>query len=190
MDPITYNGSRGPGVIERIEAAGISIVCVGLPNWQASNGVAALAMIASYTPAMDAVYVKRRIDEKAAEIRARARGATATEEMASWATKLDEARAYTIEPTDPTSARNLGVPTLYREAQARGVTVLAIRERVLAKAEGFLNAEADIGGYAGSRKDACDAVLVNPALTTDAQRFQALQQILRLVVWQEQGWPA
>lgn len=111
---------------------------------------------------------KDEIDAYAAGLRnAVVRGRSAGE-MASWAIKLAEARAY-IASKDPAQA-----PTLAGIAQIRGITVADLSSRVLANSAPFLQAEAAIDGMRGKHCDAVDAM-------TDVRD-------IILYDWR-QGWP-
>lgn len=74
-------------------------------------------------------------------------------EMASWAIKISEARAYN------TSTIAAQAPTLATIATVRGITLQALVDKVLAQAGPFLNAEAYIDGIRGKHCDAVEAML-------------------------------
>ncbi|HBY61089.1 MAG TPA: hypothetical protein DEH78_14800 [Solibacterales bacterium] len=108
-----------------------------------------------------------RVEELASEARARVVKYASPAEMSSWTVKLQEARAF----------RDTGVYTgelLQVEADARGVPLAAVVERVLANASAYAVAEGTIAGVAGRHKDAIRA-------------FTSVEEVLRYDV--EQGWP-
>jgi hypothetical protein len=72
--------------------------------------------------------------------------------MASWAIKLNEARAYT-STSDPLQA-----PTLAAIASIRGITLADLAGRVIANSTPYLQAEAAIDGIRGKHSDAIDAM--------------------------------
>lgn len=74
-------------------------------------------------------------------------------EMASWAIKLAEARAYA------SSGNQADAPTLSTTAAIRGISVEALVGKVLEQAAPFLQAEAVIDGYRGKHCDAVDAMI-------------------------------
>jgi hypothetical protein len=92
------------------------------------------------------------IDAYAAGLRNRVVRGRSAGEMASWALKLNEARAYT-STSDPLQA-----PTLSAIASIRGITLADLAGRVLANSKPFLQAEAAIDGIRGKHCDAIDAM--------------------------------
>lgn len=72
-------------------------------------------------------------------------------EMASWPIKRAEALAYKSAGTDSSA------PSLFLEAQARGVALAALVEIVLANAAMLSSLEAGIAGRCGAIKDAASA---------------------------------
>lgn len=95
---------------------------------------------------------KEEIDAYAAGLRNSVVRGRSAGEMASWAIKLAEARAYTVSG-DPLQA-----PTLAAIAQIRCITVADLSARVLANSAPFLQAEAAIDGMRGKHCDAIDAM--------------------------------
>ena len=103
---------------------------------------------------------KAEIDAYAAGLRnAVVRGRSAGE-MASWAIKIAEARAYQASG-DPAQA-----PTLAAIATVRGITTASLAQKVLDQATPFLQAEAYIDGIRGKHCDAVDAMLTVPEIIT------------------------
>lgn len=103
---------------------------------------------------------KAEIDAYAAGLRnAVVRGRSAGE-MASWAIKIAEARAYQTS-NDPAQA-----PTLASIATVRGITTASLAQKVLDQATPFLQAEAYIDGIRGKHCDAVDAMLTVAEIIT------------------------
>lgn len=101
-------------------------------------------------PGIAAVIAERlaEIDNHAAMLRRKVTDRASPSEMASWTVKLQEAKRFT-ESGDPAAA-----PLLAIEAEARGVSVAQIAERVLGNSLLFSQLEARIAGNAGRLKDA------------------------------------
>lgn len=79
-------------------------------------------------------------------------------EMASWAIKRAEALAWTA------SGNTADAPGLLLEAQARGVTLAALVQRVLTKAAALSALEAAIAGRCGAIQDAARAAMTAAAI--------------------------
>lgn len=90
-------------------------------------------------------------------------------EMASWAIKLAEARAYAATG-NPAQA-----PTLSTTAAIRGIAIESLVGKVIEQASPFLQAEAEIDGVRGKHCDAIEAM-------TDVQGIVTYD-------WHA-GWPA
>lgn len=95
---------------------------------------------------------QEEINAYSAGLRNRAIRGRSAGEMASWAIKLAEARAYT-STSDPLQA-----PTLSAIATIRGITLADLAGRVLAQSTPFLQAEAAIDGIRGKHCDAVEAM--------------------------------
>jgi hypothetical protein len=95
---------------------------------------------------------QEEIDAYAAGLRNRVVRGRSGGEMASWAIKLNEARAYT-STSDPLQA-----PTLSAIASIRGITLADLAGRVIANSTPYLQAEAAIDGIRGKHSDAIDAM--------------------------------
>lgn len=114
------------------------------------------------------------IDQHANTIRARITAGVSKAEMAGWYRKEREARAYKA------SGLSTDAPSLDAEATARGVTLAALVDLVIAKADKLASLEAQIAGNAGKHNDAVTALLNDAAATVeqiDAYDFSL-------------GWPA
>lgn len=92
------------------------------------------------------------IDAYAAGLRNRAVRGRSAGEMSSWTAKLVEARAYKA------SGLAADAPLLTMIAGVRGITTLALADKVIAQATPFLQAEAGIDGVRGLHCDAVEAM--------------------------------
>ncbi|MFZ5658782.1 MAG: XkdW family protein [Pseudomonadota bacterium] len=101
------------------------------------------------------------IDQHANAIRAQITAGVSKAEMAGWYRKEREARAYKA------SGLSTDAPSLDAEATARGVTLAALVDLVIAKADRLAALEAQIAGTAGRHSDAVDALLADPASTVE-----------------------
>lgn len=95
---------------------------------------------------------KSEIDAYAAGLRNQVVRGYSAGEMASWSSKLAEARAFAAT-NDPIQA-----PTLSASATIRGITLADLAGRVLAQSTPFLQAEAAIDGIRGKHCDAVEAM--------------------------------
>lgn len=95
---------------------------------------------------------KEEIDAYAAGLRNAAVRGRSAGEMASWAIKLAEARAYTA------SGQAADAPLLAATATIRGIPLADLVVRVLAEAQPFMQAEAAIDGVRGKHCDAVEAM--------------------------------
>ena len=103
----------------------------------------------------------RRIEDinaHAAALRNRAVRGRSAGEMASWAIKLAEARAWQVTPVASSA------PTLNAIATIRGITLAALVGKVIDQASPFLQAEAAIDGIRGLHADAIEAAADVPAI--------------------------
>jgi hypothetical protein len=91
------------------------------------------------------------INSYAAGLRNKVIAGRSAGEMASWAVKLGEARAYAVS-SDPADA-----PTLATICAVRNITMAALIAKINAQAEPFLQAEAVIDGIRGKHCDAIEA---------------------------------
>lgn len=114
------------------------------------------------------------IDQHANAIRTQITAGVSKAEMAGWYRKEREARAYKA------SGLSTDAPCLDAEATARGITLAALVDLVIAKADKLAALEAQIAGNAGKHNDAVDA-LINDTTATVAQ-IDAYDFSL--------GWPA
>jgi hypothetical protein len=96
--------------------------------------------------------VLAKIEEKAAEQRAKVTYPASPQEMASWTEKMRQARAFNASSLDADA------PMLAAEASARGTTTLDIAQRVLANAAAYTRAEGLIAGTSGRHRDAVRAL--------------------------------
>jgi len=135
---------------DRIEAAGHYARMVG-GVYVCSDEPAVQAIIDSFTVADMQAIVKDEIKDHAEALLVRANRRTAPAEMAMWADKLAEAKAYTA------SGNAADAPYLALEATDRGVTLAALVTRVLNKADAAKRIEAAISGISGKHCDAIDA---------------------------------
>jgi hypothetical protein len=92
------------------------------------------------------------INSYAAGLRNKVIAGRSSGEMASWAVKLGEARAYTAS-SDPADA-----PTLATICAVRSITMANLIGRINAQATPFLQAEAYIDGIRGKHCDAVEAM--------------------------------
>lgn len=101
-------------------------------------------------PCIEVVIAEKlaEIDNFAATLRRKVTDRASPSEMASWTVKLQEARRF-AEAKDPAVA-----PLLNIEAEARGVALSEIAERVLRNSMLFSQMEARIAGHCGKLKDA------------------------------------
>lgn len=125
---------------------------------------------AGMLPLADAI--ARRVEEinmYSAGLRNRAVRGRSPGELASWAIKLSEARAFLAGGTDADA------PTLAAIATIRGITTAALVQKVIDQATPFLMAEAAIDGIRGKH---CDAI-------------QAMTDVRDVVTYDwSTGWPA
>lgn len=112
--------------------------------------------------------IKRLADEMARQKRDRVVAGISPAEMASWPIKRAEALAH--QGTGDESK----APALLLESQARGVSLVVLAEKVLAKAAQLAALEAGIAGRCGAIQDAAAVA------TTDAEL---------LAIDLEAGWP-
>jgi hypothetical protein len=92
------------------------------------------------------------INSYAAGLRNKVIAGRSSGEMASWAVKLGEARAYTV------SGNPADAPTLATICSVRGITMDALIAKINAQATPFLTAEATIDGIRGKHCDAVEAM--------------------------------
>lgn len=138
---------KGAGLHAAINTAGHWLRQEGAA-WIASDEEAVQAIINGYGLAHTKEDICRAIDRHAGSLREQAVGDTSFAEMAGWPIKKAEALAYQ-------SSRNAAdAPLLALEAQARGVDLALVVERVLLNAERYMSLEARIAGIAGKHKDA------------------------------------
>lgn len=105
---------------------------------------------------------QEEINAYAAGLRNQAIRGRSAGEMASWAIKVAEGRAYTAT-LDPLQA-----PTLALTASIRGIALADLVGRVLAQSSPFLQAEAAIDGIRGKHADAVESMLdVRDIITYD-----------------------
>jgi hypothetical protein len=96
--------------------------------------------------------VLAKIEEKAAEQRAKVTYPASPQEMASWTEKMRQARAFDASSLDADA------PMLAAEASARHTTTVDIAQRVLANAAAYTRAEGLIAGTSGRHRDAVRAL--------------------------------
>lgn len=102
---------------------------------------------------------KAAIDQHANGLRAKITDGVSKAEMAGWYRKEREARAFQA------SAVATDAPSLDKEATARGITLAALVDLVIAKADQVGGLEAQIAGNAGKHSDAVDALNADAAAT-------------------------
>lgn len=141
---------RGPGLHTAIAAAGHSLRQVD-GVWVSSDDAAVQAIIDAYPLGACQAEIVAAIDAHAAALRDQVVAGISPAEMASWGIKRAEAQAYHASG-NPDDAPMLGI-----EAAARGVTLQAVVDRVLAKATALSQLEAAIAGTAGRHADAVRA---------------------------------
>jgi hypothetical protein len=119
-------------------------------TWVTDDDVAVQTILDSYTLANCQDEIKGTIDTLAAKKRNSVVGSTSPAEMASWSLKIQEAHAYLANNTAAT-------PMLTPEANARGVTVFALAQKVVANNNQLAGIEAAIAGVSGKHRDAVGA---------------------------------
>jgi hypothetical protein len=152
-----------------------TVILFGNPGWQeyqdwlTAGGVLLPADPAGQMDLTAAVTAKNaEINSYAASLRNKVIAGRSSGELASWAIKIGEARAFA-------TGGDAAAPTLAATAAIRGITTAALVAKVIAQATPFLQAEAAIDGVRGKH---CDAI----ALLTDVQSVVAYD-------WSV-GWPA
>lgn len=120
-------------------------------KWIVSNEVAVQSIIDAYTVLDAANFITPRMDAYAAALRKKATAGISAAEMASWSTKADEAKAYTL------SNNTADAPNLAIEAAVRGVPLDNIISRVLKGAASLMALECEIAGIKGKHSDALRA---------------------------------
>lgn len=119
--------------------------------WVSSNDEAVQAIIDGFTIEQARAARKAEISAYATAMRNRVIGGYSAGEMASWPLKLAEARAF---QADPLADCHL----LTMEAQARGVPLASLAQRVQENATLFAGLEALIAGVEGMHRDAVEAL--------------------------------
>lgn len=99
------------------------------------------------------------IDAHANAMRAQITAGVSKAEMAGWYRKEREARAYKL------SGLAVDAPSLDQEATARGITLAALVDLVIAKADKLAGLEAQIAGNTGKHNDAVDALNADATAT-------------------------
>lgn len=119
--------------------------------WVSSNDEAVQAIIDGFTIEQARAARKAEITAYATAMRNRVIGGYSAGEMASWPLKLAEARAFQADPL-------ADCPLLTMEAQARGVPLASLAQRVQENATLFAGLEAMIAGVEGMHRDAVEAL--------------------------------
>lgn len=119
--------------------------------WVSSNDEAVQAIIDGFTIEQARAARKAEISAYATALRNRVIGGYSAGEMASWPLKLAEARAFQADPL-------ADCPLLTMEAQARGVPLASLAQRVQENATLFAGLEALIAGVEGMHRDAVEAL--------------------------------
>lgn len=119
--------------------------------WVSSNDEAVQAIIDGFTIEQARAARKAEISAYATAMRNRVIGGYSAGEMASWPLKLAEARAFQADPL-------ADCPLLTMEAQARGVPLASLAQRVQENATLFAGLEALIAGVEGMHRDAVEAL--------------------------------
>lgn len=120
-------------------------------QWVSSNDEAVQAIIDGFTIEQARAARKAEISAYATAMRNRVIGGYSAGEMASWPLKLAEARAFQADPL-------ADCPLLTMEAQARGVPLASLAQRVQENATLFAGLEALIAGVEGMHRDAVEAL--------------------------------
>lgn len=149
MGPIIWR--EAPGLVEKISAAGYSIVHFS-DHTAADDPAAVQAIIDAYTLdeakavkcAAVSAYAKSLRDHVIADVSAG--------EMASWPIKLAEASKFDAGADEATC------PMLSMEASARGITVAQLVAKVTGNSVRFSADEASISGNDGRHRDAIAAL--------------------------------
>lgn len=138
---------KGLGLHNKIVRAGHWLI-ESNAGWQASDEAAVQAIIDGYSIGECKQEIQSRIDEHSANLRNKVTKGISPAEMASWSIKRDEAKKY------KNTAQLGDVPTLEIEANARGVTIAVLVEKVIGNANQLAMMEATIAGVAGKHRDA------------------------------------
>lgn len=142
---------KGHGLVEKIEAAGVSIWHDdGIPK--TSNDALAQLIIDEYSIAECAAYRCQQVDARAKIYRDLITSKFSPGEMASWSIKAAEAAKYA------STGNASDAPILAAEAAAREVSLASIVDRVQSNSAALVASEAAIAGAAGKHKDAIRAL--------------------------------
>lgn len=130
------------------EAAGVGFMSIDGVVSPIPSEAEVQAVIDAYTISDAHAEVVAQIDAHAKQLRDQVVASISPAEMASWTIKQAEARAYQA------SGNASDAPMLGIEAQARGVTVAQLADKVLSKAMQLSHLEAMIAGVSGAHADA------------------------------------
>lgn len=142
---------KGAGLHEAIARAGYALRNEN-GAWVSSDDAAVQAIIDGYTLDNAKVYRAAQVSAYAKTLRDKVIMPISTGEMASWPIKLAEASKYaqTGQASD--------APMLAAEAQARGIELAALVQKVGGNATTFAGLESAIAGVDGKHRDAIKAL--------------------------------
>jgi len=143
---------KGAGQHDAVFAAGHSILDRD-GVFESDDDIAVQAILDAYTLSDCKEFFKGRVDVKAKELRDDWAKDIAGAEMAQWATKKAEAKAYSV------SKNPADVPGLVLEAAASGLSLDGLVTKVLANAAYFEQWEADVAGVAAKHKFQLDSAV-------------------------------
>lgn len=161
------NLSNAPGVMQAINAAGYAVeqrdnLLFAIRTSDGATGTdidAAVQQIdAAYPVATAADHVCKAIEVLATTKRNLVIAPYSPGEMAAWPIKRAEALAYQA------SANTADAPNLQAEANARGMALATLVEKVLADAQRFSAVEAAIAGTSGRHRDAVKNLSTHAAI--------------------------
>lgn len=138
---------KGIGLHQEIADAGFSLVQSN-GVWVADNESEVQLIIDSYPIENAKKIVNDEIDLHAKKLRDGIVSYISSAEMASWPIKRTEATDYSKSHSEADA------PMLLIEAQARGITLDVLVEKVLSKATALSQLEAEISGACGAHNDA------------------------------------
>lgn len=141
---------KGFGLHMAINAAGHTLYLRD-GVWVSSDDVAVQAIIDGYTLDDAKAYRAAQVSAYAKTMRDRVITSISAGEMASWPIKLAEASKYTQ------TGQASDAPMLSAEAQARGIELAALVQKVGGNATTFAGLESAIAGVDGKHRDAIKA---------------------------------
>lgn len=150
MIGIVYT-EKGAGLHAAVRAAGHSLRQEN-GTWIADDINAVQAIIDGFDAKASAIaQVKSDIDSYAAKIRNKVTAGVSPAEMAKWATKYEQSQTYIVSSIDADA------PDVVAEAAKRGITTLALANKVIANGDQLTWLEKEIAGNAGKHRDGVSA---------------------------------